>query len=427
MTGALLITTVFCFVVGVQIEELRNSKAAPILTFGAVSVLVLYLAVFKVRPLIASGLNVAVPLGISYYTFRMISYLLDVYRQRCSAERRVVPFAAYVAFFPQMVAGPIQRASSFLPQLKTPQNRQSSTVLLGLTRMMIGFFKKAIVADNLALFVNYSYQHLQAGSAIPNLVAFYTYPLQLYADFAALTDIAIGAGLLLGIESPENFNLPYCASSLTEFWRRWHMTLTSWLRDYVFVPLGWATRKWGQSGVVLSLMLTMILIGLWHGFSIGFVAFGLFNGICLVLDVLSSPGRRRYYQRNPRMATLTDFLGPVLTYNIVALGDVFFRAHTLTDAVHVLEGLTSSLGHSGAVFSALIAPPNHYAWIAIPGYVLVEIADWIRIHRGFSLPAATPRWVRWSAYACMTVTCIIVALLFLTRQTRSSPFVYEKF
>jgi alginate O-acetyltransferase complex protein AlgI len=427
MAILLLVATVFCFVAGLQIRELRNRKAASVLTLGAVSAFVLYLAFFKARPLIASGASVAIPLGISYYTFRLISYLLDVYWGKYDAERQFVPFAAYVAFFPHLVAGPIQRASSFLPQLNAPQNWQSNSVLAGLARIMLGFFKKSVVADNLGLFVDYGYQHMQSGSAIPHLAAFYLYPLQLYADFGGLTDIAIGTGLLLGIESPENFDLPFWATSITEFWRRWHMTLTSFLRDYVFIPLRMATRSWGQFGLILSLILIMLLIGIWHGFSMGFLAFGLFHGIALTIDTMSSSRCKKYYQRNPRVALTAAFFGPVLTYNIVSVGNTFFRAPSFGSAAQMLGGLTSNLTHIGSGLSALVAPPNHYAWVAFPGLVLAEIADWIRSHKGLKLPALAPRWIRWSAYACMTLTCIFVALLFLARQPGADPFVYAKF
>jgi len=427
MAVSLLVATVLCFVAGLQIEKLRGRKAASVVTFGTVSALVLYLAFFKVRSLISSGASVAIPLGISFYTFRLMSYLLDVSRRKCSAEQQFVRFAAYVAFFPHIVAGPIQRASSFLAQFGTPSKRQSTDVMIGLTRMMIGFFKKAVVADNLRLFVDYGYQHSHSGSAIPNLVAFYLYPLQVYADFAALTDIAIGAALLLGIQSPENFNMPYSASNISEFWRRWHMTMTSWLRDYVFVPLGWTTRNWGQFGLVASLSVTMVLIGLWHGLTVGFLAFGLFHATCMVIDILSTPSRKTFFQRNPQTARVAAFFGTVLTYNLVALGDTFFRAPSLGGAAQMLGGLTLTLAHSGAALSALLAPPNHHAWIALPGYVLAEVAEWIRTHKGLKLPTLLPRWVQWSAYACMTLACIFVALLFLARQTEANPFVYAKF
>jgi alginate O-acetyltransferase complex protein AlgI len=427
MAAILLVATVFCFAAAIRIQELRGRKAASILTFSTVSAFLLYLMFFKVRPLLGTNASIAIPLGISYYTFRFISYLLDVYWGKYDAERQFVPFAAYVAFFPHMVAGPIQRASSFLPQLSTPDNSRHNTVFAAILRILIGFFKKTVVADNIGLFVNYGYQHLHSGFAIPNLAAFYLYPLQLYADFGGLTDIAIGTGMLLGIESPENFELPFWAQSITEFWRRWHMSLTSWLRDYVFVPLRMATRNWGEFGLMLSLTLNMILIGLWHGFSLAFLAFGLFHASILLIDVLSSSQRKKVYKRNPRVAVFSAILGPVLTYTLVSVGNTFFRAPSFEVAAQLLKGLTSSLAHPLTTLTELMAPPNHYAWVAFPAFAMVEFADWIRVRKKLELPALVPRWVRWSAYACVTVTCILVALLFLARQPGADPFVYAKF
>ncbi len=424
MAVALFGTTLLAYVVGIQLENLRGQESASRLMVGLVISFVLYLAFFKARTFLHVGGGVLIPLGISYYTFRLISYVLDVYWGNLEAERSFVPFAAYVAFFPHMIAGPIQRASSFLPQV---HEQSKPRVLEGLARIMLGLFKKALVADNLALLVDYGYQHLHSASAIPNLISCYAYPVQLYADFSGLTDIAIGIGLLFGIESPENFDAPFSSANISEFWRRWHMTLTNWLRDYVFMPLRMATRNWGSYGLALSVMTNMVLIGIWHGFTAAFLAFGILHGVFLTVDALTIQWRKQLYKRRPVVLVVTRILGPAVTYTLVSLGDIFFRAPSLRDAAGLLSGAAAGLAHAPAALAALTAPPNHYAWVAIPAFILTELIDYVRRHWGLRLPDSAPRAVRWAACACMGTTCAFVVLLLLARQTEANPFVYAFF
>jgi D-alanyl-lipoteichoic acid acyltransferase DltB (MBOAT superfamily) len=363
---------------------------------------------------------------ISYFVFRLISYFLDVYWGKCDPVNEFVPFAAYVAFFPQMIAGPIQRASSFVPQLQS-QSAGKGRVLEGLVRMALGFAKKSLVADNLGLFVGWAYSHLHSGSAVPSLVALYLYPLQLYADFSGLADIAIGSGLVLGIEGPENFDAPFTAKSISEFWRRWHITLTAWIRDYVFLPLRMATRNLGDTGLALSLTVNMLLIGLWHGFTTGFLAYGLFQAVFLVGDVLTRSRRHEYYKNNPALARLAALAGPIFVYHVIAIGSVFFRAPSFAVITELFAGIGSGLNQAGVALSALNAPPNHYAWLALPAYALTEIADAYRRRHGIRLPSLVPRSVQWSAYACVAGLWILIALTLLASEKGANPFVYAFF
>jgi alginate O-acetyltransferase complex protein AlgI len=427
MAVALLAITVICYYAALYIESSRGRPLAPRLTLVVVAALILYIVAFKARAMLYPGVSLAIPLGISYYTFRLISYLLDVYWGTVPAERSLVPFAAYVAFFPQMMAGPIERASSFLPQFEAEGNPWRGKTFEGATCILLGFFKKFVVADNLALIVDYGYRHLDSGSSLPNILSFYLYPLQLYADFSGLADIALGIGLLFGLKGPENFNAPFSASSISEYWRRWHMTLTSWLRDYVFMPLRMATRHWGTAGLVVSVVANMMLIALWHGFTLGFIVFGLVNATFLVVDVLTSTRRQKFWRRHPGLLTAGTVVGMLATYHIVSLSETFFRAPSFADAAHLLDGLAAGFGDLGGAFAAVTAPPNHHAWVALPAYVLTEIADAVRRKKGMSLPAGIPRWVQWSAVTCVAVACVFMSLLFLARQTGTNPFVYANF
>ena len=425
MAVVLLLVTVLCYFAGLRLSELQGQSPASRITFGTVSLLILGLAFFKLRQVILPG-NPLIPLGISYYTFRLVSYLLDVYWGKCDAAHEFVPFATYVAFFPHLIAGPIQRAFSFVPQLGNA-DAAKGRMTEGLARMALGFTKKTLVADNLALFVGSAYSHLHEGSALPALVALYLFPLQLYTDFSALTDIAIGAGLILGIEAPENFNAPFAAKNITEFWRRWHMTLTGWVRDYVFTPLRMETRNWGDLGLGLSLTVNMLLIALWHGFTLGFLAYGLLNSLFLVAEVLTNSTRQHFYNDNPAYAGVACWTGPLYVYHVVALGCLFFRAPSLAVVTHVVVGLGSGLRHTGKVLDILTAPPNQLAWVAFPLYVLCELADTFRRRYGFRLPVLVPGYLKWSVYTGLAGVWILIALSFLGTENTSPPFVYALF
>ena len=205
------------------------------------------------------------------------------------------------------------------------------------------------------------------------------------------------------------------------------MTLTNWLRDYVFMPLRMATRNWGSYGLALSLMTTMVLIGVWHGFTVGFLAFGMLNGVFLTLDVLTIPWRKQLYKRRPVASTVTGILGPVFTYTLVSLGDTLFRAPSFGDAAELLHGMTAGLAHPAGVLAALTAPPNHYAWVALPAFILSEFIDYVRRHWGLQVSDSSPRAIRWAACTCVATSCIFVVLLLLARQTEANPFVYANF
>ena len=427
MAGALLGITVVCYYAALYVESSRGRPLAPRITVAVVSGLILYIVAWKARAVLSSGGGIVIPLGVSYYTFRLISYLLDVHWGTVPAERSLVPFAAYVAFFPQMMAGPIERASSFLPQLGAGGTADRGRTFEGVMRILLGFFKKFVVADNLALIVDYGYRHLGSGSSVPSALSFYLYPVQLYADFSGLADIALGVGLLFGLKGPENFDAPFSASSISEYWRRWHMTLTSWLRDYVFMPLRMATRTWGTAGLIVSVVVNMMLIAVWHGFTLGFVAFGAVNATFLVVDVLTSARRQKFWRRHPGLLRAATIVGMIVTYHIVSLSETFFRAPSFADAARLLGGLGAGLHGFGEALAVVTAPPNHYAWIALPAFVLTETADAVRRRRGMGLPAGLPRWARWSAVTCLAGAFVFMALLFLARKSATNPFVYANF
>jgi alginate O-acetyltransferase complex protein AlgI len=289
-------------------------------------------------------LRVVAPLGISFYTFEAISYTVDVYRGRVPAERDLGHLLLFITFFPHLMAGPIVRARDFLPQVRRPKRWDWVRAQLGVGLFAVGLFKKAVIADRMALFSDPVFQDPTLYKSYAVWVAVLAYALQIYCDFSGYSDMALGAAHLLGYSLARNFDLPYLAVNVSDFWRRWHISLSSWLRDYLFIPLGGS--RGGLWRTCRNLMLTMALGGLWHGASWTFVAWGVFHGLLLVAHRLWQGA----CEARPRLAELVgSAAGTVVrtatTFLCVALGWVLFRAGTFAAAEEMFRRLF--VGHAG--------------------------------------------------------------------------------
>jgi D-alanyl-lipoteichoic acid acyltransferase DltB (MBOAT superfamily) len=427
----MLLLTLLTWMVAYHVAENRGARRARFELWAAVGIEASYLAFLKSVPLLqlkhsTGGLtDFLIGFGTSYYTFKLIGYLLDVYwDQQCP-----LPFfrlLAITAFFPQLPAGPIQRTGEF----RWVEHGTQLPVLMvdGFRRILLGFVKKMAIADQLGAMVAmiagnpHYFSHQQ-------WLLFYLYPAQLYADFSALTDIAIGAAALFGIKSPENFALPFFAPNITQYWRRWHMTLTRWLTDYVFTPLRMLTRDLGEWGLSLSLTLNMTLIGLWHGFNLGFLLCGLIHACYLIADALSGSLRRRFYRGHRFLDRITDIAGPIIVYHLVALSLVFFRDETVSGSLYTLRHVPVGLVHPMANLSALMYSFGRLqslcALIALSGFCILEFATLLLTIRlgagGFRVRFRDlPRPLRWACYCAA-----IVGTILLHRQ--SAEFIYVQF
>ncbi|MGV3641211.1 MAG: MBOAT family O-acyltransferase, partial [Adhaeribacter sp.] len=234
--------------------------------------------------------DILLPIGLSFHTFQAISYLLEVYYRRQPAERHPGVFSLYVMFYPQLVAGPIERPQHLLPQLHAPKGFDLDRVASGLQRMLWGFFKKVVLADNLAGVVDQVYDQPGGLEGLPLLLATLAFAFQIYCDFSGYTDIALGCARVMGFSLVENFRFPYSSASVAEFWRRWHISLSNWFRDYVYIPLGGSRR--GLLITCRNLVLVFLLCGIWHGASWNFVVWGLLHGFYLVVEALFRSRRR---------------------------------------------------------------------------------------------------------------------------------------
>ena len=281
-------------------------------------------------------LELLLPVGISFYTFQATGYVIDVWRGERELERSLVDYALFVSFFPQLASGPIGRAGKLLPQLKQPRRFSDENFKRGFVRVLWGMGKKLLIADHLAVVVNTVFSDVHTCSEGQLAFATLCYTFQIYCDFSSYTDIALGSARLLGLELTENFRCPYAARSLKEFWRRWHISLSTWFRDYLYFPLGGSRR--GRLRACLNLLIVFAVSGLWHGAALTFVVWGLLHGLLQVCGLLLRPLRERLYRLLPRESLPVKLVSWLGTFLLVSAAWVFFRADSAADALWVLRG-----------------------------------------------------------------------------------------
>ncbi|MGM0499181.1 MAG: MBOAT family O-acyltransferase [Bacillota bacterium] len=288
--------------------------------------------------------DLLLPVGISFYTFQTLSYTIDVYRGDKEAEKHFGIFALYVSFFPQLVAGPIERSTRLLPQFKKKIDFDSARVASGLQLMLWGFFKKVVVADRLALYVNGVYNNLDGLEGMTLILATVFFAFQIYCDFSGYSSIAIGAARVMGFDLMTNFKRPYYAKSIPEFWRRWHISLSTWFKDYLYIPLGGNRVKKGR--YYFNLFVTFLVSGLWHGAAWTFVIWGGLHGLYQIISISTVKIRKNIKSMIGinKLPLLNKWWQVLVTFSLVNFGWIFFRANSLADAVYVVNNLFSSLG-----------------------------------------------------------------------------------
>lgn len=284
-----------------------------------------------------STLNIILPVGISFYTFQTLSYTIDIYRKQLEPTKDALAFFTFVAFFPQLVAGPIERASHLLPQFYKTYKFNYNQVKSGLLLMAFGLFKKMVVADRLAILVNQVYNNPQDYHGYETIVATFFFAFQIYCDFSGYSDIAIGIARTMGFDLMKNFDSPYFSKSITEFWRRWHISLSTWFRDYVYIPLGGSRN--GKHRTYFNLFAVFLISGLWHGAAMTFVIWGAIHGLIIVLEKAFSKYRKIAYSnlKLHRQSFSNNLFFSSITFFIVCVAWVFFRANTFSDAMIIIN------------------------------------------------------------------------------------------
>ena len=289
-------------------------------------------------------LNLLLPVGISFYTFQTLSYVIDVYRGEVEPERNFFFYALFVSFFPQLVAGPIERPNNLIPQLREPHPWSNDNAIKGAKHMLVGFFKKICVADLISVYVNAVYNDVESASALGIIIATALFAVQIYCDFSGYTDIAIGCARIMGIRLMQNFNHPYLATTIKEFWSRWHISLSTWFKDYLYFPLGGS--RCSKPRHLMNLMIVFLVSGLWHGAAWTFVIWGAIHGLYQVIGVLTIKKRNALLAKIglDEKSGVVVWVRRVITFILVGFSWLFFRANTMGEASVLLGKLFSGWG-----------------------------------------------------------------------------------
>ena len=287
-------------------------------------------------------IEIALPLGLSYYIFQTIGYIYDIYRGSQKSEKNIFRFSLFTLFFPKLLVGPIERAGRLLPQLAKNIYFDKENIIEGGRRIAWGLFKKLVVADRISIYQRVVINNLQEQSGITILFASLIYTFQVYADFSGYTDIAIGTARLFGFNLMENFKRPFTAKNLSDFWRRWHISLSSWVNDYIYNPISYTRRDWGKWGIYYALLISFLVIGIWHGATWNFVLFGLLQALALIYEVATRKGRRKISKKIPSL--IYNNLSVLLTFLYMSFSLIIFRTDTFSQAFDILNGIFSKPG-----------------------------------------------------------------------------------
>lgn len=364
----------------------------------------------------ATTLHIILPVGISFYTFQALSYSIDVYRKQLAPTRDAVAFLAYVSFFPQLVAGPIERATNLLPQFQRPRTFDYAQAVDGCRQMLWGFFKKIVIADNCAVYVNQVFDTYQDQSGSTLLLAAIFFTFQIYGDFSGYSDIAIGCAKLFGIQLMRNFNVPYFSRDIAEFWRRWHISLTTWFRDYIYIPLGGSRTT--KAKIIRNTFIIFLVSGLWHGANWTFVVWGAYHAVLFMPLILMGKNRRftDTVAANRILPTWREAGQMLLTFVLVVIGWIIFRAESITQAWEYLGGMCDS-----SLFSVPWLMNKRFYQPLFLFIAVMLLMEWVLRNKkhGLQLPAM-PRMLNWAVYFVL----VVVMLLF---GGHAETFIYFQF
>lgn len=431
----LMFSTLLDYFTGLKMQNADNQKTKRFWFWLSIIVNLGFLGVFKYYNFFAESfaaaishlglqvnpltLNIILPIGISFYTFHGLSYVIDIYKDRIRAEKNFVDYAVFVSFFPLLVAGPIERATHLLPQIKEERTFDYLKAVDGLRQILWGLFKKIVIADNCAVFANQIFDNSadSSGSTLVLGAIFFTF--QIYGDFSGYSDIALGTARLFGIELLRNFAFPYFSRDIAEFWRRWHISLSSWFRDYLYIPLG------GSKGSTLikvrNTFIVFIVSGFWHGANWTFIIWGALNALYFLPLLLTNQNRNNLeiVAQGKLLPTLKESLQIALTFGLTAFAWIFFRAENLGHALEYVTGIFS--------ISLFELPQKSILWEARGTIFIVfvfVVLEWIGREKPYALAGLGMKWarpVRWAFYVC------IVFLLMMYMNTEETPFIYFQF
>jgi alginate O-acetyltransferase complex protein AlgI len=361
-------------------------------------------------------LSILLPVGLSFHTFQAMSYTIEVYRGNQAAEKSFGIYSLYVMFYPQLVAGPIERPQNLLHQFYEKHSVTFENFSIGFRLMLWGFFKKLVVADRLSIFVSAVYENPEAYSTSMLITSVLFFAFQIYADFSGYSDIALGTARIMGFKLMTNFNTPFFSTSITEFWRRWHISLNTWFNDYLFTPIMVAKRDWGKLAVVFALMVTFGVSGLWHGAGWTYIIFGLLHGVAVCYEFLTKKFRKKLSKKVP--AIIYNNLSMLLTFTYVCLTWIFFRAETFNDAIIILKKIFNPQGKFFLFDNNLNVIV--YSLIAIVILMANDLSVHLNHGKSYFLENKSPV-VRMATYCFLLITILLIGVF------DGGQFIYFKF
>ena len=434
MLPLLIVATLIFYYLGKAIAGAKNERQGYWLTFAGVVLGIGALLYFKyfnffidsfVSLFNAVGLhanlhtfNIIMPLGISFFTFRLLSYVIDIYRGKAQSTDDIIAFATYIAFFPCILSGPIDRPQ-FIKQLQAARTFDYDKASDGCRQILWGLFKKVAVANTCALYVDQVWGNISGQSGSTLLLAALLYSFQLYADFSGYSDMAIGIGKLLGFKIADNFKFPLFALNIADYWRRWHITLTQWLTDYVFMPLNIKFRDWGNWGMILSIVITFVLIGMWHGSNWTFALFGLYHGLLYIPLILSGAffKKAKLKTNNLGLPVLKDFSRIALTFILVMIGQMIFRAESISQFGTLLCGIASR----SLLTTPWLSPIKEFGCMII-AVVIMMIVEWVQHNKQHGLEIGHMHII-----ARVAIYWVMIVLTIALGDFGANQFIYFKF
>lgn len=412
-----LLISLATFFLGKWVGQSKHEKDTKRIYISGLCFLITGWLAFRYANLLP-GVHWLFPLGISFYTFQALSYLTEIYWKEEEPEENLADFMIYMLFFMKFLSGPIERARDMLPQLKSDKPVAYPSIVYGMKLIVVGLIKKLILADYISPYIDGIFNSIHTASGIQLLMACLLYPIELYGDFSGYTDIALGGACMLGFKLSPNFNRPFIAQTTAEFWRRWHMSLSFWVRDYLYLPLSSGMRRWGQWGVFLSLSLTFAGLGAWHGAGWNYIIYGLIQGLIIFYEMKTAMIRNKIknWIGNPLFATLSIFR----TYLLFAFSLIFFRLESVSDALYYIRNISFSTHASWKEVS--IGIPDHNCIVAGSALVLILVYEYFMSKRDLlETLEKQPMLVRWGIY-------YLLAIMFFTLgQFNSDSFIYLQF
>ena len=433
-----VIITLVSYFGGIQIEQAANEKKAKQYFIACVVAIVGILVFFKYTNFFSSTIvdlinfssqkisssatvvhnslliNLAAPLGISYITFQAIGYLIEIKRGNHKAERHFGHLSTFIFFFPKIVAGPVERAHRFLPQLKQLQPLKYENISSGLQLALWGLFKKIVIADRLAIYISAVFNNHEHHSGITLFVAAVFYVFQMYADFSGYTDMALGFARVLGFDIMQNFNRPLFAKSVTEFWRKWHISLSTWFGDYFYNPIAIEKRHWGNMSIVYASFVTFITLGFWHGANWTFIVFGALQGLILTIEFFTRKQRKNIRKKIPVL--LNDTLGNLFTIGYFGFSLIFFRADTVGEAISIIKKIVSFKG------PFFYDSPSMFLFVSI-GIVYLLIYEFKKEYFNNLFTFSNNKyWLVRNGYYCLLIIIILASAVF-----DGGEFIYFQF